>query len=74
MFLIIKVNVPIDLRLFRVHRNRYRPVELKKNYRGGGLPAYEKCRSLKVGCLAKKNCKLKLSAMTRNTFNIRRGR
>ena len=48
MFLIIKVNVSIDLRLFRVHWNRYRPLELKKNYRGGGLPAYEKCLSLKV--------------------------
>ena len=28
---------------FRVHRNCYRPTELKKNYRGG-LPAYQKCR------------------------------
>ena len=26
------------------------------------------------GCLTKKYCQLKLSALARNTFNIRRGR
>ena len=43
----------------------------KKIY-GGGLPVYVKCRPLWLhGCVTKRNCHLKSSAMVRNTFNIR---
>ena len=48
MFLIIKVNVPVDLRLFQGALKPLQARRIKKNYRGGGLPAYEKCQSLKV--------------------------
>ena len=46
MVLIIKVNVLIDKVILRYW---YRPVELKKNYRGG-LPAYQKYRPRKIIC------------------------
>ena len=45
MFLIIKVNVSIDLRLFQGTLKHLQARRIKRNYRGG-LPAYEKCRSL----------------------------
>ena len=60
----------LNYRYFRVYRNRYRPVELKRNYRGG-LPAYEKCWPL---WLPKKSCQLKSSAMARNINNICRAK
>ena len=61
MFLIIKVNVPIDFRLFQGTLKHLQARRIKRNYKGGvgggvgerrrgggggGLPAYEKCRSL----------------------------
>ena len=56
MFLIIKVNFPINLRLFYGILKPLRARRIKKYYRGwdrrerggGGQPAYEKCWSLKV--------------------------
>ena len=45
MFLIIKVNVSIDLRLFQGTLKHLQARRTKRNY-GGGLPAYEKCWSL----------------------------
>ena len=43
MFLIIKVNVPIDLRLFWGTLKPLQACRIKNNYRRG-LPTYEKCR------------------------------
>ena len=67
MFLITNVNVPIELWLFQGILKPMQARRIKKIYRGE-LPAYKKCRD--NGCLTKKNCLLKSSAMTRNTFNI----
>ena len=44
----VKVNVPIDLRLFYGTLKPLQARRIKKNYRGGGLPSYEKFLSLKV--------------------------
>ena len=43
--LIAKVNVPTDLRLFYGTLKPLQARKTKKKY-GGGLPAYQKCRSL----------------------------
>ena len=43
--LIAKVNVPTDLRLFYGTLKPLQARKIKKKY-GGGLPAYQKCRSL----------------------------
>ena len=45
MFLIIKVNVPIDLKLLQDTLKPLLACRIKKNSRGG-LPAHEKCRPL----------------------------
>ena len=67
MFLIIKVNVAIDLRLFQGTLKPLQACRIKNNYRGW-LPAYEKCRPLWLPD------EEKFSTAARNTFNIRRGR
>ena len=41
MFLIIKNNVAIDLRIFKDILEQLQARRIKKNYRGG-IPAYEK--------------------------------
>ena len=47
MFLIIKVNISVDIRLFQGTLKHLQARRIKRNYRGWGrLPAYEKCRSL----------------------------
>ena len=57
MFLIIKVNVLIDLRYFTVYCNRYRPVELTKNMEG----VYQVMENVDhYGCLNKKNSRIRL--------------
>ena len=45
MFLMIKVNVPIDLKLFKGTLKPLQAHRIKKNF-GGGLPVYEKYRPL----------------------------
>ena len=69
MFLITKVNVSIDLRLFQGTLKHLQARRIKRNYRRG----YQLMKNVgHYGCLTKKNCQLKLSKMARNTFNILR--
>ena len=66
MFLITKGNVPIESWLFQGILKPLQDRRIKKIYRGYQL-------TKNVGhndCLAKKNGRLKLSAMARNTLNI----
>ena len=71
MFLIIKVNVPIDLIILQDTSKKLQGRRIKKNYRGG----YQLMKNAgHYGCLTKKYCNLKQSTVARNTFNIRRGR
>ena len=66
MFLITKVNVPIELWLFQGILKPLQARRIKKIYRG-----YQLTKNVgHYGCLTKKNCQLKLSAMARNTLNI----
>ena len=66
MFLIAKVNVPIELWLFQSILKPLQARRTKKIYRG-----YQLTKNVgHYGRLTKKNCLLKLSAMTRNTLNI----
>ena len=70
MFLITKVNVPIELLLFQGILKPLQARRMKKIYRDCQL-------SKNVGhycCLTKKNCLLKLSVLARNTLNIWRAR
>ena len=67
MFLITKVNIPIELWLFQGMLKPLQARRIKKNYYRG----YQLTKNVgHYGCLTKKNCLLKLSAMARNTLNI----
>ena len=88
MFLIIKVNVPIDFRLFQGTLKHLQARRIKRNYkggvggggwgRGGGGEeggGYQLMKNVgHYGSLTKKSCQLKLSKMARNAFNILRGK
>ena len=71
MFLIIKVNVPIDFRRFYGKLKPLQSSRMKKFTEG----AYQLMKNVDhYGCMTKKNCQLKSSTMARSFFNIRRGR
>ena len=71
MFLIIRVNVSIDLRLLHGTLKHLQARRIRRNYREG----YQLIKNVgHYGDLTKKNCQLKLSKMARNTFNILRGK
>ena len=71
MFLIIKVNVSIHLRLYQGTWKHLQARRIKKNMEGG----YQLMKNVgHYGCLTKKNSQLKLSKLARNTFNILRGK
>ena len=71
MFLIIKVNVSVDLRLYQGTLKHLEARRIKKNIEGG----YQLMKNVgHYGCLTKKNWQLKLSKLARNTFNILRGK
>ena len=71
MFLIIRVNVSIDLRLFQGTLKHCQAGRIRRNYRGD----YQLIKNVgHYGDLTKKNCQLKLSKMARNTINILRGK
>ena len=66
MFLITKVNVPIELWLFQ---GILKPLQARRTK--NILRGYQLTKNVgHYGCLTKKNCLLKLSAMARNTLNI----
>ena len=66
MFLIVKVHAPIELWLFQGTLKPLQARRTKKIYRG-----YQLTKNVgHYGCLTKKNCLLKLSAMARNTLEI----
>ena len=74
MFLIIKVNASIDLRLFQGTLKHLQARRTKTNYRRGE-GGYQLMKNVgHYGCLNKKNCQFKLSKMARNTYNILRGK
>ena len=66
MFLMAKVNVPIELQLFQGILKPLQARRTKKNIEVGNLTK----NVGHYGCLTKKNYLLKLSAMARNTLNI----